>query len=175
MPRTAANLDNTDNPQQSVSEDFGTDPAGEYAIALNQRGDLRAIELLANDPASVTTEQLALLATGGTPLLNAKLPVPKVAQWWQFRIRSKIKQQLEVISQQETIRRREQLNWIWRRPNGNRSGRKSLMRPTHSTTTGNYSTIKQRRLASLRQSILAAERAKDEVQLDAEKHVEKSA
>ena len=32
-------------------------------------------------------------------------------------------------------------------------------------------TIKRQRLASLLQSILAAERAKDEIQLDAEKHV----
>jgi hypothetical protein len=157
-------------PQKLVSEDFGTDPAGEYATALIQRGDLRAIELLANDPGSVTTEQLTLLATGGTSLLNAKLPVPKVAQWWQFRIRNKIKQQLEVLSQQETIRRREQLMDL--AESKRQQIRKEIFDATETLNSNRkLLTIKQQRLASLLQSILAAERAKDEVLLDAEKHV----
>lgn len=158
--------------QTSAADEFERDPESEYAAAIMQRGDLRAIELLANDPASVTSEQMALLATSGTPLISAKLPVPKAARWWQFRLQSRIEQQLKVISQQETIRRREQLMDL---AESKRQQIRKEVFDAIETLNSNRKllAIKQQRLASLLQSILSAERAKDEVQLDAEKHVER--
>ena len=156
----------------SVSEEFGRDPESDYATALVQRGDLRAIELLANDPASVTAEQLSLLATSGTPLLNAKLPRPKVAQWWQLRARVKIKRQLEAITREETSRRRTQLMDL--AESKRQQIRKEIFEATVALNNNRrLLELKQERLASLQQSILAAERAKDDLPLDAKQHVAK--
>ena len=156
----------------SVTEEFGRDPESDYATALMQRGDLRAIELLANDPASVTSEQLSLLATSGTPLLNAKLLRPKVAQWWQLRARVRIKRQLEAITREETNRRRTQLMDL--AESKRQQIRKEIFEATVALNNNRrLLELKQERLASLQQSILAAERAKDDLPLDAEQHVAK--
>ncbi len=156
----------------TVSQEFGQDPESDLLTALSQRGDLRAIELLAADPASVTTEQLAALATGGTPLLSARLPLPKVASWWQLRMRRRIKQRIDVITQQETIRRREQLTDL--AETKRRQIRKEIYDAADNLASSRkLLAIKQERLVSLRQSIEAAERAKDDVPLNAEEHVKK--
>ena len=158
--------------QSTVPLELGQDPESEYVIALSQRGDLRAIELLANDPASVTTEQLAMLATGGAPLLNAQLPLPKVARWWQLRVRSRIKRQIELISEQETIRRREQLTDL--AETKRRQIRNEIFDATDNLASSRkLLEIKRQRLASLAQSIEAAERAKDDILLNADEHVQK--
>ena len=158
--------------QPLVVDDIGIDLENDYATALAQRGDLQAIELLADDPASVTTEQLGLLATSGTTPLSAKLPRPKAAQWWQMRARIQIKRQLEVITKQETSRRRAQLMDLAE------SKRQQIRKEIFDAFVALNNNrrlleIKQQRMASLQQSILAAERAKDDLPLNAEQHVAK--
>ena len=142
----------------------------ELQLAYLQRGDLLAIEALASHPESVTTEQLAFLATGGSALLPAKLPLPKITSLLERIVKRKIREKLARLSELETGRRREQLTDLAE------TKRRIIKKEVSDAliaieTSQKILDIKREKLASLETSIRAAENAKDEIPLDAQQHL----
>ena len=149
-------------------QDFS--PGSEVELAFSQRGDLLAIEVLARHPESVTTEQLAFLATGGSALMPAKLPLPKITSLLERIVKRKVREKLAQLSKLETERRREQLEEL--AATKRRIIKKEIANALAAIDTSQkILRLKQKKLTSLEKSIRAAETAKDELPLDAEQHL----
>ena len=169
------NLTPNDAPLWTDSIDYQSPPAFSrdqaVAIALQQRGDLCALETLAkhccheNSGDAAQQQIVAALTSAGSPLLGVGLPRPAAALWWQCKLKEQVKQQLACIAAKEAEQRRKLLCSLAD------TKRKQIRREVSNAVEALASDIelrqlKQRRRDSLAASIDAAELAKDEVPVD---------
>jgi cytochrome c556 len=158
-----------------VVSNFGnieTDCESAYQTALTHRGDLKALQILAGDSDRLSTEQFAALADAGSPLLGAGLDLPvSAALWWQCRLKDQFEQRIECIKEKEAARRREQM--ISLAENKRKQIRREVCDAIDAIKTNQrLLELKTQRRDSLTQSIVAAEKAKDEEPLDFAAHLQ---
>ena len=135
------------------------------ATALANRGDLKALEILA-DNAQLLSLDLLQSAPGGQGLLSSGLSLPGPAKWWQCFL----KQEIECLKQKSKAERKRQLQELAK-------NKRQQIRLEVSATIAEINKLhelyelKLARLRILNQSIEDANKIKDRQQIDLKSHV----
>ncbi len=146
----------------------------QFATAIVQRADLKALELLANDCSRFTANQFRAIVTSSSPFLGAGLPRPAAAAaWWRSKhIKDEVKRKYDAVTAEETQRRRLQMLAL---AEAKRNLIKRALGEVIDSLQSNWQLLefKQQRLDSLQHSIRVAEKAKDKTPLAPGAHLKK--